>query len=91
MCLKQAVSISVNKNSTSCLPFKWWMITYLYVYFKDMSYLCCIEIKGLEEEIIAQMKRLMSEDTGKHTCEISCFNIVNCFEKVQKNLSGWDG
>jgi hypothetical protein len=33
-------------------------------WFQDISYLCCIEIEGLEEEIIPALKRLMSEDTG---------------------------
>ena len=47
------------------------------VMFQDMSYLCCIEIEGSEEDIVTAMKRLMSEDTGK--VFTSNYSILFCF------------
>ena len=39
---------------------------------QDMSYLCCVEIEGPEEEIIKPLKRLMSEETGESYKNITC-------------------
>lgn len=35
------------------------------ILFQDLSYYCCLELKGKENELLKQLARICSIDTGK--------------------------